>query len=105
VFPDTWKIAKVAPVYKSGDKTCIDNYRSISVLPVLSKILERHVTNHLYEYLTKYNLVENQSGFRKCHSTETLLVYLTDIWLKEMCLGNLNGVLLIDFRKAFDMHG
>ena len=104
VFPDTWKLARVTPVFKSGDKTCIDNYRPISVLPVLSKLFERHVCNHLQNYLTEHSLLApNQSGFRKHHSTETLLIYLTDAWLKEMNKGNLNGLLLIDFRKAFDM--
>ena len=44
-FPQIWKSAKVVPLFKSGDKTNTDNYRPISILPVISKTIERHVHN------------------------------------------------------------
>ena len=59
VFPKRWKIAKVAPLFKSGDREDLNNYRPISVLPILSKTLERHVHIHLYEYLLHNNLLYN----------------------------------------------
>jgi len=50
VIPDMLKIAKVVPIYKSDDKFSIGNYRPVSVLPTISKILERLMYNRLYEY-------------------------------------------------------
>ncbi|CAG2222863.1 unnamed protein product [Mytilus edulis] len=54
IYPSVLKNAKVAPIFKSGEKNVASNYRPISVLPTLSKLIERHVSNHLYKYLTKY---------------------------------------------------
>lgn len=103
-FPDHWKIAKITPVYKSGQKDNVDNYRPISVLSQLSKILERYMSDNLRDHLIKYSLLsEFQYGSRPSHSCETLLVHLTDKWLGSMDNGNLTGLLLIDFRKAFDI--
>ena len=103
-FPDQWKIAKITPVYKSGQKDNVDNYRPISVLSPLSKILESYMSINLRDHLTKYNLLsEFQYGSRPNHSCETLLINLTDKWLEAMDNGNLTGLLLIDFRKAFDI--
>ena len=80
------------------------NYRPISVLPILSKIFEKHVATHLYLYLSKYKLLhESQSGFRCKHSCHTALTNLTDRWLKYMDDGNLIGTVFLDLKKAFDM--
>ena len=65
-FPDVWKIAVVTPLHKSGDTSKPTNYRPISVLPCLGKILERVIHTQLYNYLTVYELIApQQSGFRK----------------------------------------
>ena len=72
-FPDDWKKAKVTSIFKLGDNQDVGNYRPISVLPIVSKIIERAVHNQLYEYLTNAGLLSNaQSGFRS-HSTSTTL--------------------------------
>ena len=55
-FPDDWKRAKVTPIFKSGDKINVSNYRPISVLPIISKIIERTVHNQLYTYLCSRNI-------------------------------------------------
>ena len=52
-FPDKWKEAKVSPLHKSGPHEDINNYRPISILPVLSKVLERHVSDSLTKYLNE----------------------------------------------------
>ena len=77
----------------------------ISVLPVLSKIIERHVHDHLSEYLNVHDLIyKNQSGFRKQYSTETALAYIVDTLLFNLDKNHINGmVILIDYKKAFDM--
>ena len=103
-FPRSWKKARVVPLYKSGDSNDVTNYRPISVLPVLSKLLERHVYNHFYAYLADYQLLlEEQSGFRQNRSCETLLIKLTDYILNNIDNGNLCGMVLVDLRKAFDL--
>ena len=69
--PDDWKAARVIPLFKKGKAEDIDNYRPISILRVLSKILERDVHRQLYHYLQQHNILSwYQCGFRKCHSTE-----------------------------------
>lgn len=104
VFPDCWKIAKVIPLFKSGDREDPDNYRPISILPVLSKILERHIHDHLYNYLCENNLLYPlQSGFRKHHGTDTALIRVIDNLLFNLDNDQVSGLLLVDYRKAFDM--
>ena len=76
-FPSRWKTAKVSPLYKNGDSRDVQNFRPISVLPVLSKVIERHVHDSLYSYLTENNLIYPcQSGFWKNHSTDTNLIQI-----------------------------
>ena len=58
-FPDTMKIAKVVPVYKSGDTMNISNYRLVSILPVFSKILERVLHDRLFKFINKHKIVYN----------------------------------------------
>ena len=57
VFPQRWKTAKVVPLFKGGDLENVNNYRPISVLPVLSKVIERHVHDTLYSYLSDNTLI------------------------------------------------
>ena len=76
-FPDKLKIARVTPIFKSGEETFLNNYRPISVLPCLSKILERIMYNRLCTFLTENNLLyEKQFGFQAGHSTDNAIVEL-----------------------------
>ena len=89
--------------FKEGDKTEKSNYRPLSVLPVISKLFERLVTNQLYQHMSDNGyLSPEQSGFRKRHSTVTCLLKNTDDWYKGLDLGKLVGLVFIDLRKAFD---
>jgi hypothetical protein len=77
VFPDEWKTANVTPIFKKGDRQDYKNYRPISLLSNTSKILERVVYNHLYEYCNDNNiLTERNSGFKKNDGTVNRLLYL-----------------------------
>ena len=68
------KLVRVVPLYKSGDKNLLSNYRPVSVF---SKFLEKAVYNRLIRYLDKYEILNNkQHGFRKKHSTSLALLYL-----------------------------
>ena len=63
--PDTWKKSNIVPVYKKGEKQIVDNYRPVSLLPILGKIFEKIIFNSIFEYLEENNLLcPNQSGFR-----------------------------------------
>ena len=72
---DQMKIARVVPLFKTGDLSLFTNYRPVSILPALSKILERIVYNRLINFWNKFNILSNnQYGFRKNHSYYYLCV-------------------------------
>ena len=103
IVPTKWKIAKVIPLYKSGPKSDIGNYRPISILPVLSKVLESLVHQKLISYLEENRLLyDHQFGFRAKRSTELAVTLLVDKIRKEADKGNITGAIYIDLSKAFD---
>ena len=70
IFPDNIKLAKVIPLHKKDDKMIMTNYRPISLLPSITKIIEKVVPNQISHYFTSHNLFyEHQYGFRSKHST------------------------------------
>lgn len=78
------------------------------MLPLLSKIFEKHVHQALYSYMRINDLLYNlQSGFRRSHSTETTLLRLTDQLLSDMDKDHITGLAFVDYKKAFDLidHG
>ena len=101
--PNLLKVAKVTPVYKKDDPREISNYRPISILSSISKILEKIVYNRLYDFLNKNKLLNpNQYGFRKNHSTDLALVHIFDKITNAMAnKENVIG-LFLDLSKAFD---
>ena len=102
-FPTAWKCASVFPLHKSGVRTTPSNYRPISLLPVASKILERHVQQQLSSHLNQNDLLfPFQSGFRQNHSTQSLLLYCLDQWYKALDDKKCVGVVFLDISKAFD---
>ena len=101
IYVNEWKKARV--IYKSNDRQRCENYRPISILPVVSKILERSVFNQIYEFLNDNSLLSKyQSGFRPKNSTLTALLQMCDSFYENMDNGKLNGVVFLDIRKAFD---
>lgn len=103
IVPDDLKIAKIIPIYKSDNRKTVSNYRPISVLPALSKILERLVYNRLLDFIDKNHILsDSQYGFRKRISTSMALIDLVDnisssIAKNEYALG-----IFLDLAKAFD---
>ena len=90
IFPNGLKEARVFPIYKGGPSEDPSNYRPISILPIVSKVIEKHVTKHLFAYLNKYKLLhEAHSGFRKHHSCQTSLIKLINDWLSHINKGTL----------------
>ena len=101
---DKWKEGKVRPLYKNGPKDDTNNYRPISILPVISKMLEKHVNESLMTYLTSHKLLHStQSGFRPNHSCETALLQMINKFLKALNKSQIIGIVMVDFRKAFDL--
>ena len=93
LIPAEWKDARVTPIFKSGARNDDNNYRLISVLPLVSKIMERAIQVQFLAFLTEHDLLSDfQSGFRKKHSTETAVVYPTDYILEHMDRQMITGV-------------
>ncbi|XP_057308170.1 uncharacterized protein LOC130646052 [Hydractinia symbiolongicarpus] len=104
--PSAWKVAKVAPIFKSGDSSLLKNYRPISILPVLSKILEKAIHNELVNYLEKEKLLNDcQYGFRSKRSTKLASTLFCDSIRRKIDGGKLVGAVYIDLSKAFDTIG
>ena len=102
-FPDKCKVAKIKPLHKKGLKTDPKNFRPISLLPLISKIIERIIHDQAMNFLSDNNaLYKYQSGFRKFHSTDTCLSYLHDKITKGFNFGLLTGMVLIDLQKVFN---
>ena len=102
-FPDELKIAKVCPIFKSGDKNIFSNYRPISVLPSFSKIFEKAMFNRLLNYLNINNsLAKNQYGFRPKHSTYMAIQDMYDKISKSLDDREVSIGIFIDLSKAFD---
>ena len=79
IYPNDWKTAKVTPLFKKGIKSDPNNYRPISVTPLILKVFERIVHNQLFHYLDDNKLLLGcQSGFRSLHSKLTALLEATN---------------------------
>ena len=103
LVPNMAKLAKIIPIYKAKDKKDISNYRPISILPVISKILEKVVHKNVYTFLEKNKVIyERQYGFRKNRSTVNaiteLVCHITNAFENKQ---NTLSVFL-DLSKAFD---
>ena len=102
-FPDKCKIAKLKPLFKKGSKTETKNYRPISLLPLISKIVEKVIFDQTQIFLDKNQIIyKYQSGFRSNHSTNSCLSYLSNKVLTSFDQGMITGMILIDLQKAFD---
>lgn len=102
-FPQSFKSAVVTPIFKSGavDEAC--NYRPISIVPVISKVLEELVAEQLMIYLEENkSLNTKQFGFRPKHSTEMAVCHFSEMINSSLDQSNCVGEVFLDFRKAFD---
>ena len=103
VFPSLWKVARISPIPKTSNAVKPDEFRSISVLPILSKIYEKVILSQLCNYI-EFNTIyaPTKSGFRKGHSCSTILLKLRDDIIKSMNRGEITLSLAADYSKAFD---
>jgi hypothetical protein len=103
VFPHKLKIAKIIPVYKSGDVDIFTNYRPISILSDFSKIFERIMNNRLLEFINKFEILYcYQFGFRSNRSTNLALIHLTNKIATAIDQHEIAAGVFLDLSKAFD---
>ena len=98
-LPDNWKSSLIVPVPKSGDSSNPGNYRPISLLPILSKLLEKHVCDLLCERL---HISDQQWGFQACKSMTNAILSATNEWLLHLEVGLEVQAVFFDLQKAFD---
>ena len=103
--PDMVKLAKIIPIFKARDKNGISNYRPISLLSVIYKILQKDVHKNVYSFLDKHNvLLASQYGFRKYHSTTNAITELVCHITNAMEDKANTLSVLLDLSKAFLYH-
>jgi len=104
--PDKLKIAKLIPIFKKildEERLMPGNYRPISLLSIINKLLEKLMYARLISFINKHKvLYKYQFGFRKNHSTTLALIEITDNILKDLEEGKHTAGIFIDFKKAFD---
>ena len=102
-FPESLKLLKVIPIFKSGAKCDLSNYRPISLLSVISKVFEKLISIRVMSFIEKHSILSpTQYGFRPESSTEFAILDIV-----SSCYENINeklftGLIMIDLKKAFD---
>ena len=104
MFEQDWKNARVSPIYKDdGDINDENNYRPISVIGHIAKMVESLVSYQIIDYLESHSFISmDQSAYLKMHSTQTCLHRVIDDWLEHINDGEITGACLLDISKCFD---
>ena len=103
IFPELMKNALIVPLYKSQSRELVTNYRPISLLITISKLLEKIVYKQVYDYLNQTGQIhDSQYGFRSAHSCEHAIGELLGNIVKNIQLGKDTVTLMLDLSKAFD---
>ena len=100
-FPDSLKEANITSIFKNDDPLDKSNYRSVSILPLISKVFERVIYNQLSEYTESF-LNHILCDFTKARSTQHALFKLLRSWQKELDNGGFVGTILMDLSKAYN---
>ena len=101
--PSCCKAARITPILKSGDGNDPNNYRPISILPIISKCIEYFVSIQLKIYIESNNILSSQQyGFRENHSTTYLMLDLIDEIYESKSKGQIPAIIFLDIKKAFD---
>ena len=103
IFLDMWKQGDLLPIFKKGDKSIPANYRPVSILSNLGKVLERIIFKHVYNHLYGNNLLyKNQSVFRPGHSTTFQLIDIFHHICQSFDAKQYSCMVFCDILKAFD---
>lgn len=102
-FPSDWKKGNLTPIYKKDDRTQPSNYRPVSLLSNLGKLMERCIHKHVYNYITRNQLLTSfQSGFTQGDSTTFQLLHTYHTFCDAVDRGKEVRVVFCDISKAFD---
>ena len=103
IVPDKLKIARVIPIHKKEDRFCVDNYRPISLLSTVNKLLEKLMHKRLVSFLNQHKILyKYQFGFRQNYSTTLALIEITDNILQDLENWKFVCGIYLDLSKAFD---
>jgi hypothetical protein len=102
-FPDAWKQSKLIPIPKNRTPSTLSDYRPISILPSLSKVIEKILKEQITEHLNKFGLLDQyQSAYRVAHSTSSAVLNIVDDIRRSADSNKATILVLLDFTKAFD---
>ena len=103
LFPEVLKVFKIIPIYKAGDKSKVNNYRPISLLPSLSKVMEKLLVERLTSFLNASGILyDRQYGFRKKRNTTQAVLDLVTNLYDNISKNKLSSLVAVDLTKAFD---
>ena len=103
-FPRDWKLAKVIPLHKKDNILDPKNYRPVSILSPLSKVLEGVIYNQLYTYMTRNKILHpSLHGYRQNRSTLTALLEMYEKWSFSASNGHVSGAVFLDLSAAYDL--
>ena len=103
IFPDVWKQANVSPLYKKDDPSLVCNYRPISLLSSIGKVMEKIIHKHMFNYFNDHSIITClQSGFVPGDSTVNQLVDIYNTFCKALDNGLEVRAVFCDISKAFD---
>ena len=102
-FPDCLKQVNVSPTFKKDDPLDKENYRSVSILPLLSEVFEKLLYNRLSDHVENiFNVI--LCSFRKAHSTKHALFKLLQSWKKDLDEKGMVATILMDLSKTYDCY-
>ena len=102
-IPSQWKESRVSAIYMKGNKKLASNYRPVSIISVLCRILEKLIHNQIVEYMQSENLLSDlQFGFIKGSSTSLQLLNIMNDWTCAIENSNSSDCIYLDYQKAFD---
>lgn len=102
-YPEVLKVARVTPIYKSGDPNDLGNYRPISVLSCINSLFEKIFSHRIMQFLNKNNILSNsQHGFRKARSTTSAILSVSEIINEALNENHIAIGVFLDIKKAFD---
>ncbi|KAL1447899.1 hypothetical protein WDU94_012397 [Cyamophila willieti] len=103
IIPDKLKVSSITALYKKGPVDQYGNYRPVGSLPIIEKILEKHLNNNISKYLEEHDIIPSfQHGFQKNKSTMTLLQDLSEIILPALDNRMYVVMIAVDLKSAFD---
>jgi hypothetical protein len=104
IYPDILKQAVVIPINKTGEVFNINDYRPVSILSTINKIIEKIIYNRMYSFIEKHNILySHQFGFRRRCCSETAALEVVSLIRKSLDEGKIASAVFMDMRKAFDI--